>query len=249
MPTLLLGGSPSSRTHFPPAYSPRATPLTVGYATAACRVADRVPAACPRAGSIAPRWQTMPAPSTSSPRRPPTSGPRSSRPATRTCWSGSLETAREVTGAAAASIAVLDQRDGDAAVRRCVGNGERPGRGHRDGRRQGHRRVGASHRASRSRSRTRPATLGSRPTSPPRPATRPRSVFAIPLESDAGTMGVMEILDAEEGRDQAHDESRAGLLPGLSGRGRDRDHAGSSATSGACCSARRPTRPPTPTAT
>ena len=31
----------------------------------------------------------------------------------------------------------------------------------------------------------------------------PRSVFAIPLESDAGTMGVMEILDAEEGRDHA----------------------------------------------
>ena len=36
----------------------------------------------------------------------------------------------------------------------------------------------------------------------------PSSVFAIPLESDAGMMGVMEILDAEEGRDQAHDESR-----------------------------------------
>src|SRR4029079_5245923 len=36
----------------------------------------------------------------------------------------------------------------------------------------------------------------------------PRSVFAIPLESDAGTMGVMEILDAEEGRDHAENESR-----------------------------------------
>ena len=33
-------------------------------------------------------------------------------------------------------------------------------------------------------------------------------MFAIPLESDAGTMGVMEILDAEEGRDHAENESR-----------------------------------------
>ena len=36
----------------------------------------------------------------------------------------------------------------------------------------------------------------------------PSSVFAIPLETDAGAMGVLEILDAPEGRDGAHDESR-----------------------------------------
>jgi GAF domain-containing protein len=36
----------------------------------------------------------------------------------------------------------------------------------------------------------------------------PDTVFAIPLESEAGVMGVMEILDAPEGRADAHDESR-----------------------------------------
>ena len=36
----------------------------------------------------------------------------------------------------------------------------------------------------------------------------PSTVFAIPLETDAGAMGVMEILDAPEGRKGAHDESR-----------------------------------------
>jgi len=36
----------------------------------------------------------------------------------------------------------------------------------------------------------------------------PSTVFAIPLETDAGAMGVMEILDAPEGRERAQDESR-----------------------------------------
>jgi len=36
----------------------------------------------------------------------------------------------------------------------------------------------------------------------------PSTVFAIPLETDAGTMGVLEILDAPEGREHAQDESR-----------------------------------------
>jgi signal transduction protein with GAF and PtsI domain len=36
----------------------------------------------------------------------------------------------------------------------------------------------------------------------------PSTVFAIPLETDTGVMGVMEILDAPEGREGAHDESR-----------------------------------------
>ena len=36
----------------------------------------------------------------------------------------------------------------------------------------------------------------------------PSTVFAIPLETDAGAMGVMEVLDAPEGRGGAHDESR-----------------------------------------
>jgi len=36
----------------------------------------------------------------------------------------------------------------------------------------------------------------------------PSTVFAIPLETDAGVMGVMEILDAPEGRVDARDESR-----------------------------------------
>ena len=36
----------------------------------------------------------------------------------------------------------------------------------------------------------------------------PSTVFAIPLETDAGSMGVMEILDAPEGREGARDESR-----------------------------------------
>jgi GAF domain-containing protein len=36
----------------------------------------------------------------------------------------------------------------------------------------------------------------------------PSTVFAIPLETDAGAMGVMEILDAPEAREAARDESR-----------------------------------------
>ncbi|MGH2631218.1 MAG: GAF domain-containing protein [Actinomycetota bacterium] len=36
----------------------------------------------------------------------------------------------------------------------------------------------------------------------------PSTVFAIPLETDAGAMGVMEILDAPEGREGAQNESR-----------------------------------------
>ena len=36
----------------------------------------------------------------------------------------------------------------------------------------------------------------------------PSTVFAIPLETDAGAMGVMEILDAPEARKDARDESR-----------------------------------------
>ena len=36
----------------------------------------------------------------------------------------------------------------------------------------------------------------------------PSTVFAIPLETDTGAMGVLEILDAPEGREGAHDESR-----------------------------------------
>jgi GAF domain-containing protein len=36
----------------------------------------------------------------------------------------------------------------------------------------------------------------------------PTTVFAIPLETDAGVMGVMEVLDAPEGRDRARDEAR-----------------------------------------
>jgi GAF domain-containing protein len=36
----------------------------------------------------------------------------------------------------------------------------------------------------------------------------PSTVFAIPLETEAGAMGVMEILDAPEARENAHNESR-----------------------------------------
>ena len=36
----------------------------------------------------------------------------------------------------------------------------------------------------------------------------PSTVFAIPLETDAGAMGVLEVLDAPDGRERAHDESR-----------------------------------------
>lgn len=36
----------------------------------------------------------------------------------------------------------------------------------------------------------------------------PSTVFAIPLETETGPMGVMEVLDVPEGREGAHDESR-----------------------------------------
>lgn len=118
-----------------------------------------------------------------------------------------VNTAREVTGAEAASIAVLNQREetlrfvaaSGTADDQVVGIEMDAGRGI----------AGWALASGQS------ITISDAPSDPrfaadvaAKTGYTPRSVFAIPLESDAGTMGVMEILDAEEGRDHAENESR-----------------------------------------
>ena len=118
-----------------------------------------------------------------------------------------VNTAREVTGAEATSIAVLDQRE--EILRFVAASGT-----------AGDQVVGIEMDAGRgiagwALASGQSITISDAPSDPrfaadvaAKTGYTPRSVFAIPLESDAGTMGVMEILDAEEGRDQAENESR-----------------------------------------
>ena len=118
-----------------------------------------------------------------------------------------VNTAREVTGAEAASIAVLDQRE--EILRFVAASGT-----------AGDQVVGIEMDAGRgiagwALASGQSITISDAPSDPrfaadvaAKTGYTPRSVFAIPLESDAGTMGVMEILDAEEGRDHAENESR-----------------------------------------
>ena len=116
-------------------------------------------------------------------------------------------TAREVTGAAAASIAALNDRTemltfvaaSGTASDQVVGIEMDAGKGI----------AGWAIASGQS------ITISDAPSDPrfaadvaAKTGYTPGSVFAIPLESDAGMMGVMELLDAEEGRDDAHDESR-----------------------------------------
>ncbi len=118
-----------------------------------------------------------------------------------------VNTAREVTGAEAASIAVLNQRE--ETLRFVAASGT-----------AGDQVVGIEMDAGRgiagwALASGQSITISDAPSDPrfaadvaAKTGYTPRSVFAIPLESDAGTMGVMEILDAEEGRDHAENESR-----------------------------------------
>ena len=118
-----------------------------------------------------------------------------------------VNTAREVTGAEAASIAVLDQRE--EILRFVAASGT-----------AGDQVVGIEMDAGKgiagwALASGQSITISDAPSDPrfaadvaAKTGYTPRSVFAIPLESDAGTMGVMEILDAEEGRDHAENESR-----------------------------------------
>jgi len=118
-----------------------------------------------------------------------------------------VNTAREFTGADAASIAVLNQRE--ETLRFVAASGT-----------AGDQVVGIEMDAGRgiagwALASGQSITISDAPSDPrfaadvaAKTGYTPRSVFAIPLESDAGTMGVMEILDAEEGRDHAENESR-----------------------------------------
>jgi GAF domain-containing protein len=117
------------------------------------------------------------------------------------------ETARAVTGAAASSIAVLNERT--ETLRFVAASGS-----------AGDHVVGIEMDAGKgiagwALASGQSITISDAPSDPrfaadvaAKTGYTPRTVFAIPLESDAGTMGVMEILDAEEGRDHAENESR-----------------------------------------
>ncbi len=115
---------------------------------------------------------------------------------------------KEITGAGAASIAVLRRQHERLELRGRLGLGRRSGRRPRDGR-QRNGIAGWSLASGQS------ITVSDAPSDPRFAADvaaatgyTPRRVFAIPLEADAGTVGVMEILDAEEGRTDAQNESR-----------------------------------------
>ena len=134
-------------------------------------------------------------------------GPAIEPPGYRDLLEWIAKTAGEVTGAAAASIAVLDPYEekleflaaSGPASEQVVGLEMDAGKGI----------AGWAIASGQS------ITISDAPSDPrfaadvaAKTGYTPRSVFAIPLESDAGMMGVMEILDAEEGREEAHNESR-----------------------------------------
>lgn len=117
------------------------------------------------------------------------------------------DTAKEITGAGAASIAVFDERTerlefvaaSGPAGDQVVGMEMDAGKGI----------AGWSIASGQS------LTISDAPNDPRFAADvaaatgyTPQRVFAVPLEGAAGTVGVMEILDAEKDRSQAHDESR-----------------------------------------
>lgn len=118
-----------------------------------------------------------------------------------------VETARVVTGGAASSIAVLDERS--ETLRFVAASGS-----------AGDQVVGIEMDAGKgiagwALASGQSITISDAVRDPrfaadvaAKTGYTPRSVFAIPLESGAGTMGVMEILDAEEGRADAENESR-----------------------------------------
>ncbi|MEZ0235129.1 MAG: GAF domain-containing protein [Actinomycetota bacterium] len=134
-------------------------------------------------------------------------GPAIEPPGYRELLDWIVETVREITGADAASIAVFDPHRemltfvaaSGAAGDQVVGMEMDAGKGI----------------AGWALSSGQSITISDAP-SDPRFASdiaaatgyTPSTVFAIPLETDAGAMGVMEILDAPEGRADAHDESR-----------------------------------------
>jgi GAF domain-containing protein len=116
-------------------------------------------------------------------------------------------TVREITGAAAASIASFDparelltfEAASGAASDQVVGMSMDAGRG-----------IAGWALSSGQSITVSDATADPRFAREIAEATgfTPSTVFAIPLETEAGAMGVMEILDAPEGREGAHDESR-----------------------------------------
>lgn len=134
-------------------------------------------------------------------------GPAIEPPGYRELLDWIVETVREITGAGAASIAVFDPYGetltfvaaSGAAGDQVVGMEMDAGKGI----------------AGWALSSGQSITISDAP-SDPRFASdiaaatgyTPSTVFAIPLETDAGAMGVMEILDAPEGRADAHNESR-----------------------------------------
>jgi GAF domain-containing protein len=116
-------------------------------------------------------------------------------------------TAKEITGAGAASIAVFDERT--ERLRFVAASGS-----------AGDQVVGLEMDAGKgiagwSIASGQSITISDAPNDPRFAADvaaqtgyTPQRVFAIPLEGDRGPVGVMEILDAEEGRAEARDESR-----------------------------------------
>lgn len=118
-----------------------------------------------------------------------------------------VQTVREITGAGAASIAVFDPHRetltfvaaSGAAGDQVVGMKMDAGKGI----------------AGWALSSGQSITISDAPSDPrfardiaEATGYTPSTVFAIPLETETGPMGVMEILDVPEGRVGAHDESR-----------------------------------------
>ena len=134
-------------------------------------------------------------------------GPAIEPPGFRDLLEWIAKTALDMTGAGAASIAVLDQRTetlsfvaaSGTASEQVVGIEMDAGKGIAGWAIASGQSITISDAASDPRFAADIAA---------KTGYTPRSVFAIPLESDAGMMGVMEILDAEEGREHAQNESR-----------------------------------------
>jgi GAF domain-containing protein len=117
------------------------------------------------------------------------------------------QTAADVTGATGASLAVFDERTERLTFVAAAGAaGEQVVGIEMDA---GHGIAGWAIASGQS------ITITDAPSDPrfaadvaAKTGFTPRSVFAIPLETDAGLMGVMEILDAEEGLEHGHEHAR-----------------------------------------
>jgi GAF domain-containing protein len=134
-------------------------------------------------------------------------GPAIEPPGYRDLLDWIVETVREVTGATATSVAAFDPRRevltfvaaAGAAGDQVVGMEMDAGKGIAGWALASGQSISISDAPSDPRfARDIAEATGYTPT----------TVFAIPLETDAGAMGVMEILDAPEGREGARDESR-----------------------------------------